>query len=319
MPINKIRVHEATLQNLYAFIWDEDDNIRYLVGETFEAYGTNSRNASDYAITLTEVAVGRYTADWPSGIERGDYDVSSRIRVGDTPADSDWNLGGPVEKYWTGTTIAAAPETNALAICNRALAKMGGSKSNTYPITAVGDGEGGTSDNCERLYTPIRREVLKRLQPQECTYYDEFEESSFSGETGEWEYVFDFPSDCLIPIRQTDQADDKKEYRCKVMQNYLLSNDYSNDDGDAAYVEYIKNETDGTALSDEVVEAIVTKLAAELAPLEIGGEWAWKRRQQLLEEYNSLVLPTAKGINQSQQYNDEEKDASRYSFLGGRN
>lgn len=318
MAINKIRITDETGQNLYAFIRDENALICYPAGETFEIYGTSSRDASDYAITLTEQSVGYYTASWPSFIERGDYDVVIRLRVGSTPADSDYNVGGPTETYWTGTAIATTPESNELEVCNRALAKMGGAKDNTYPIDSVGDGEGGTSDNCNRLITPIRREVLKRIKPQECTYYAEFEESSFSGEKGQYEYVFDLPDDCLIVTRMIDESDHTKEYKYKIIQGYLFSNDYSNDDGDAAYCEYIKNETDWAALSDEVVEAAVTKLAAELTPLEIGGEWAHRRRQELLEEYETLLLPVAKGVNRSMQFSDEEKDTNKYSYLGGR-
>lgn len=318
MAINSIRISEATGQNLYALIRDENAKICYPTGETFETYGTNSRDASDYAITLTEQSVGYYTGTWPSFIERGDYDVVVRLRAGATPVDGDYNISSPAEKYWTGTAIATTPESNELEVCNRALAKLGGAKDNTYPITSVGDGEGGTSDNCERLLTPIRKEVLKRVKPEECTYFDEFEASSFSGEKGEWKYVFDPPSSCLIPTRMIDESDHTVEYRHKYMQGYLFSNDYSNDDGDAAYCEYVKDETDYSALSEEVVDAIVTKLAAELAPLEVGGEWAWKRREDLIREYETLCIPKAKGINQSQQHNNEEIDTNKFSFLGGR-
>lgn len=318
MAINSIRISEATGQNLYAFIRDEDAKICYPTGETFETYGTSSRDASDYAITLTEDSVGYYTGTWPSFIERGDYDVVVRLRVGATPADSDYNISPPAEKYWTGTAIATTPESNELEVCNRALAMLGGAKDNTYPIASVGDGEGGTSDNCNRLITPIRKEILKRIKPQECTYFAECDESSFSGEKGQWEYVFDLPSDDLISVRMIDEADNTKEYKSKIMQGYLFANTYSNSDGDKAYIEYIKNETDWEVFSDEVVEAGVTKLAAELAPLEVGGEWAWKRREDLIREYETLCIPKAKGINQSQQDSKDTSNASRYSFLGGR-
>jgi len=318
MPINKIRFQETTGLNLYALIRNKDALICYPAGEVFEAYGTSSRDASDYAIALTEQSIGFYTGIWPTFIERGDYDVVIHLRAGSTPADDDYNVSHVIERYWTGTAIAITPEANELEVCNRALAKMGGAKDNTYPIALVGDGEGGTSDNCNRLITPIRKEILKRIRPQECTYYAEFEESSFSGDKGHWEYVFDFPDNCLMVTRMIDESNHKKEYRYKIMQGHLFANTYSNDDGDAAFCEYIKNETDWAAFSDEVVEAGVTKLAAELAPLEIGGDWAWKRRQGLLEEYETLCIPKAKGINQSQQYNDETEDTTKYSFLGGR-
>jgi hypothetical protein len=203
-------------------------------------------------------------------------------------------------------------ESNELEVCNRALAKLGGAKNNQYPLTVV-------SDNCALLITPIRKEVLKRMKPQECTYYDEFEENTtYSGEKGQWEHVFNYPENCLIPTRMIDESDHTKEYDYEAKQNCIFSNDYSNDDGDAAFCEFIKNETEWTNIPDEVVEAAVTKLAAELAPLEIGGEWAWKRRQDLLEEYETLVKPVGQGINQSAQPNKENKDTSKYSFLGGR-
>lgn len=320
MSIKKIRKTEITGQNIYAFIWDKDGNICYPAGETFETYGTSSRDASDYAITLTELAVGFYTGTWPSFVERGNYDVVCRLRDGTTAADSDYNISDPTETYWTGAAITEEPETNAVNICNRALLKIGGGKEGSYPITSLGDGEGGTSDNCDLVYTPVRKEVLKRIKPQECTYYDEFEASSYSGEMGEWEYVFDLPDDCLIVTKMIDESDHTKEYRKDIKHGYLFSNDYSNNDGDAAFCEYIKNETDGEALSEEVVEAMVTKIASCLAPIEVGGELGWQTSRSLAREYENLVLPKAKGINQSMQNDNEktDKDTNHYSWLGGR-
>jgi len=318
MAITKIRTTEITGQNIYAFIWDKDGNICYPTGEYFEAYGINSRDASDYAIDLTETAVGFYTGDWPTFIERGTYDVVCRLMAGAVAADSDYNISPPAETYWTGAAIVEEPETNAVNICNRALLKFGGGKDNTYPITSLGDGEGGTSDNCDLVYTPTRKEVLKRMKPQECTYYDEFEESSFSGEKGQWEYVFDLPDDCLIVTRMIDESNHKTEYDYEIRQGCLFSNNYSNDDGDAAYCEYVKNETDGTALSEEVVETMATKIAAYLAPVEVGGELGWQISREFTRDYETLVLPKAKGINQSTQHNNETKDTNKYSWLGGR-
>lgn len=316
---NKINLTEATGQNIYVFLWDEDDQICYPTGETFETYGTNGRTASDYAISLSEVVsgLGYYTGTWPSFVERGTYYLYHRLQAGASPADSDYNLGSPVEVYWTGTTTAAEPETNAVNICNKALAKMGGGRDNATTITALGDGT-DTSDNCDLIYTSVRREVLKRMKPQECTYYAECEESSFSGEKADWEYVFDLPSNYLDMIKQCDEGDHTIEYAYEIIQGYLVSNNYSNTGGDKAYIKYIKNETDASVFSDEVVEAITTKLAAELAPLEIGGEWSWKRRQDLLEEYETLVLSKSMGINRAAQYNDESINADKYSWLGGR-
>jgi len=201
-------------------------------------------------------------------------------------------------------------------ICNLALAKLGGG-SDTLTITAMGDGS-KTSDLCELLYDLIRKEVLKRMKPQECTEYKELDESDDTPEMAEWDYVCDLPDDCLQFIRQTDEQYHKITYDTEVKGDYLFTNTYSNEDGDAVYVEYIVDEDTVTVFSDEVVMAIATKLAAELAPRIIGGEWAWKRRLDLLDEYEKLVMPLAKGINRQQQHHDERPRESKYEILGDR-
>jgi hypothetical protein len=157
------------------------------------------------------------------------------------------------------------------------------------------------------------------MKPQECSYYADLgDESSFSGEKAEWDYVFDLPSDNLIVCRQTDERYHKLDYRYEVKQNKLFTNAYSNEDGDSAYIEYIKNETDASVFSVEVVDAIATLIAAELTPRITSGEWGWKRRQELLEEFEALVLPTSMGINRSMQHHEEEPRDSKYSVLGDR-
>ena len=72
-------------------------------------------------------------------------------------------------------------------------------------------------------------------------------------------------------------------------------------------------------MTEEVINAIATLLAADLTPRITGGEWGWKRRQELLDEFENLVLPNAMGINRSQQFHDERPRLSKYSWLGGRN
>jgi hypothetical protein len=320
MAINKFRTQYPTGQTLYIFLWNEDEEIAYPVGETFETYGTSSRTASDYAISMTEEgSTGYYTASWPSWVERGHYDVVVKIQAGASPADSDTGFG-PTERYWTGTSVSADVETSPINICNRALAKAGGGD-NVLTITSLSDTD-KTSVLCNLLYTPCRRQVLKRMKPQECLYYADLgAESSFSGEKAEWDYVFDLPSDNLIVCRQTDERYHKIDHRYEIKQNKLFTNTYSNEDGDSAYIEYVKNETDADVFSEEVANAIATLLAAEITPRITGGEWGWKRRQELLEEFESLILLNSTGINKSMQYNDEQEQyrESHYSWLGDRN
>lgn len=317
MAIKKYRAQYPTGCNLYILIRNEDQEVAYNTGEAFETYGTSSRTAADYAITLTEQgSTGYYYASWPTWVERGNYDVVLKIRAGATPADSDIGFG-PVEKYWTGTAIAEDPETNAVYICNRALAKIGGGE-NTRTITALGDGT-WTSDLCDDLYAPARKTVLKRMKPQECLYYADLgDESSFSGEMADYDYVFDLPDGCLQVTKQTDERSHKVEWPYEIKQGKLFTNTLSNEDGDSAYIEYVKNETDGDAFSEEVINAIATLMAADLTPRVTGGEWGWKRRQELLDEFEQYVLPTSMGINRSQQFHDERPRLSKYSWLGGR-
>ena len=317
MAINKFRTQYPTGSNLYILLYNEDQEVAYIVGEVFETYGTSSRNASEYAITMTELgSTGYYYASWPSWIERGNYDVVVKIRAGSTPADSDTGFG-PVEKYWTGTAIAVDPETNAVHICNRALAKIGGGD-DTLEITALGDGT-DTSDLCDLLYTGVRKIVLKRIKPQECSYYADLgSESSFSGEKADWNYVFDLPSGYLTLVKQTYELNHKTEIRCEIKQGQLFTNVFSNEAGDSAYIEYITNETDGSVFSEEVINAIATLLAADLTPRITSGDWGWRRRKELLDEFENLVLPNAMGVNRSQQFHDERPQLSKYDWLAGR-
>lgn len=315
---NETRHVFQTGLTLYRLIWDfENAKVWYPTGEVFETWGTGSRSSLDYALTMTERAVGYYTGNWPTAMSAGKYDVIIKIQAGALPADTDIPIGGPAQKYWTGVTTAEEPETNAVNICNRALAKLGGGE-DTLTIIALGDGT-KTSDLCDLLYTPIRKEVQIRGKFQEITYYADLgAESSFSGEKAEWLYVFDLPSGCLHVSKQTNEQYHRLEYPHEVKQNKLFTNTLSNDAGSSAYIEYIKNETDASLFSEEQVNCIVTKLAAELAPRIVKGDWGHRRRQELLEEFEEIILPTARGMNQSQGYNYEAELESKFDWLGGR-
>ncbi len=317
MAIEKFRTQYPTDADLYILIWDEDQKIAYIVGEVFETYGTASRTAADYAINMTEQgSTGFYTASWPTWIARGNYDVVVKVRSGATPADSDTGYG-PVERYCTTASVTAPTDVDAVEICNRALAKIGGGD-DTLEISSLSDTD-PTSLLCATLYTPARKTVLKRMKPQECSYYADLgAQSAFAGEKAEWTYVFDLPSDNLIVCRQTDERFHKLEYRSQIKQSKLFTNNFSNEDGDSAYIEYIKDETDATVFSEEVVNAIATLMAVDLTPRITGGEWGWKRRQELLEEFETLVLPNSEGINKSMQHHDETPRDALYSWLGAR-
>ena len=197
------------------------------------------------------------------------------------------------------------------------MAKLGGAD-DTLTITTLGDGT-DTSDLCDLLYTPTRKEVQIRGRFQEIMYYADLgDESDFAGEKAEWLYAFDLPGTCLHVIKQTNEQLHRLEYPFEIKQNVLFTNVLSNTAGTSAYIEYIKNETDGGLFSEEQAICIVTKLAAELAQRIVKGDWGFKRRQDLLSEFEELILPTARGISQSQGYHNEAELESHYEWLGDR-
>ena len=313
---NEIRSAYPTGYNLYALLFNGTNKVWYNTGGVFETHGTSSRTNADYAVSLTEVATGYYTANWPTSMSSGTYNTIIKLRAGSTPANSDATVGGPAEYFWTGTRATAAPEQNAVNICNQSLAKLAGGK-NSIKITALGDGT-KTSDLCDLLYTPNRKEVLARGYWEEVVYYADLgSESSYSGEYGDWDYVFDLPSNCLRVLKQTHESCIETEYRCEIFQGKLFTNVYTNDDNDSAYIKYVKNETDASVFSQELINCIATKLAAELAPQTLGGETGYTRRFRLLEEFEKLVLPTNESVNQSQQY-ARDLFRSKFGILGGR-
>jgi len=309
----------ATGATVYALIKNYDNEFWYPTGEVFETWGTGTRTSIDYAVPLTEVVagLGDYSAEWPTGMSAGKYLTYIKLQAGDTPLITDLTIAGPAKKYWTGIYTAEEPETNAVNICNRALAKLGGAD-DTITIETLGDGT-RTSDLCDLLYTPSRKEVQIRGLWQEIMYYADLgDESAFAGEKADWLYAFDLPDECLHVTKQTNEQLHRMEYPFEVKQNVLFTNILSNTAGTSAYIEYIKNETDGNKFSEEQAVCIVTKLAAELAPRIVKGDWGFRRREEFLREFEELILPTARGTSQSQGYHNEAELESHYGWLGGR-
>jgi len=64
------------------------------------------------------------------------------------------------------------------------------------------------------------------------------------------------------------------------------------------------------------VNAIATKLAAELAPQTLGANSGYARREELLREFEELVMPNAEGVNYSQQYFKTHR--TKFKWLAGR-
>jgi len=203
-----------------------------------------------------------------------------------------------------------------LLMCNLGLAKLGGGK-DTISISSLSDTD-PTSVLLNRLFNPTRKRVIKRGNWQETTKYGEAAESStYTGEYGDWDYVFDLPADYLLLIKQTHEDNLDTEYPCEVVDSQIFSNVYTNSDGDAAYIKYKWNNTTYSEYSDELIEAVATLIAAEAAIQILKGEEAEKKRHYLLREFEELVLPVSDSVNQSQQYK-RNVFRQHWPILGGR-
>lgn len=294
---------------VYAIVRDSSGQVWYSTNEDFEDVGESSRTNNDYAITMTDKEGGLYLADFPEDISAGTYYTILFRQAGSSPANSDPVVGGD-KISWTGVAEAAeaVTEIGATDICNRALLKIGTAKEQVT-IDSIYDGT-ETANLCLVLYPQVRNEVLQRWPWNECREFADLGAELSGIEMADWEYVFNLPAGCLAVVAQIDEDGRTIKYEHEIRRGMLFTDDYSNSDGDSAYIEYIIKVVDTSKYSPALVEAIATKLAAELAPTIKPSETAMLKR-----EYEYLVLPKAEGLNQAEQYSDDE---GSYSWLDAR-
>jgi hypothetical protein len=68
----------------------------------FEPWGTGSRDADDYDISLTDKSGSRYVGDFDSNTPAGRYSIQIFLQAGANPADGD-SLIASDEIIWSGT------------------------------------------------------------------------------------------------------------------------------------------------------------------------------------------------------------------------
>jgi len=98
-----------------------------------------------------------------------------------------------------------------------------------------------------------------------------------------------------------------KAYKYNQTGKILLSNELSNADGDAAYIEYLAYAQDGVSdkpayYDQHFIEAFVTLLAGSMAP------WSTEQgvRQMLIQEYERLARPGALAADARPDYEPPE-------------
>ena len=130
--MNEIAQEYNTGDTLYHCRWDSDGNVLLTSGASSEVWGTDGRDASDYAVTMAENAPdGHFIGDFDASgniTTSGVYKVAVFLQEGGSPVDGDFALGQG-EIYWNGES-----ETNPLT-----LAALGSRVLNKYPTRSQPD------------------------------------------------------------------------------------------------------------------------------------------------------------------------------------
>lgn len=117
---NEIQVDYASDNILYAIVRNNAAEVWYVVGQTFEPWGSGSRTANDYYISLTYKNGSRYTGNFDINIPAGRYFVQIFLQAGANPDDGD-NLIKSDDIVWSGTGIVTADKLLAnKAVQNKA-------------------------------------------------------------------------------------------------------------------------------------------------------------------------------------------------------
>jgi hypothetical protein len=121
---NEIHVDYASGNTLYAVVRNGAGNVWHVAGQVFEAWGTGSRTADDYNMSLTDKSGSRYVGNFDNNIPSGRHTVQVFLQAGANPADSD-NLVGANEIVWSGMGRVTADKLLAnKAVQNKATGEI---------------------------------------------------------------------------------------------------------------------------------------------------------------------------------------------------
>jgi len=199
-------------------------------------------------------------------------------------------------------------------ICKYALAKIGGGAQSNQ-ITDVDTDGTTTADLCVDFYDIVRKEVISRGYWIEATKYADLDNATVT-DKGAWSYASDAPTDYLSRLKviyeqtHTVMHPEKiQPIRHQMMGSYVFTDLYTNSAGDKVHAMYVYDLSTEASFSVQLVEAIATKLGAELAPVIITEDGGYHRRMNLLNEYEKF-LPQWLGENQMSNYRDDQGAAT---------
>lgn len=175
-------------------------------------------------------------------------------------------------------------------ICNLALTSLG-----TETISALDDGT-EMADLCSLWWPQIRDIVLGAKEWHACTKRCELSRDDGSTLTiDDWEYIYDLPDDddCIRVLAVCDEDGHPLDWRLENLPTddtapKILCN------ADEAYCKYIFRNNDPATYSAGLRQALVIRLAAEIAPRVKGSK---RSRDELMQEYWKMVLPEAEADN----------------------
>lgn len=98
---NEIYIDYSSGSTVYAVIRNSAGQVWYPAGQVFESWGTDGRNADDYALSLTDKGGSRYVGDFDADIPAGRYTIQAFLQAGAAPADGD-TLVGARAIIWQG-------------------------------------------------------------------------------------------------------------------------------------------------------------------------------------------------------------------------
>ncbi len=101
MP-NEIQADYVSGNTLYSIVRNSAGQVWYVAGQVFEDWGTDSRDADDYDISLTDKDGCRYVGDFDSNISSGRYSIQIFLQAGANPADGDTFVESS-EIVWSGS------------------------------------------------------------------------------------------------------------------------------------------------------------------------------------------------------------------------
>lgn len=197
-------------------------------------------------------------------------------------------------------------------ICNLALIQDGANLIET--LTEISD----NAILCQRLLPVITSICLTRADWTGLTKFGDLGNEASVSEQADWEFVFNLPDDCLQVIAQIDEGNHKKKFAYIVKGRQLYTNDYSNDDGDSAYIDYI-SVSDVSKYSPGLIEYIALKLAIAMAPKLMGiSEESSLHIDRMARDLRLRVLPEAIGRNQAEGDPEGGNEEGEATWITGR-